>query len=309
MYCTNLSANKNFQLLSAAVLFSFLSLSGCSGNTSNTSSTSSENTLNANNTNDTNFSDSSNLSNETVALNPANIISWHWQLQGTLNTYLDVDIYDIDLFDTDKEVIRTLKNDSKQVICYFSAGSYESWRDDADQFSSSILGNDLDGWEGERWLDIRDESLKLIMQNRLDLAREKGCDGVEPDNVDGYVNSTGFDLSYDDQLNYNIFLAKEAHKRGLSIALKNDLEQIKELSAYYDFALNEECFTYDECDELLPFIEQNKSVLIAVYEDKYISNINGERDKICEESLEKGFSTLVLPLELDDSFRYSCDNE
>jgi hypothetical protein len=38
---------------------------------------------------------------------------------------------------------------------------------------------------------------------RLDLAKNKKCDGVEPDNIDGFQNKTGFSLSYSDQLNFN----------------------------------------------------------------------------------------------------------
>ena len=49
-----------------------------------------------------------------------------------------------------------------------------------------------------------------IILDRLDVARAKGCDGVEPDNVDGYANKTGFDLTKDDQLRFNRFLAVEA---------------------------------------------------------------------------------------------------
>ena len=37
-----------------------------------------------------------------------------------------------------------------------------------------------------------------------------GCDGVEPDNVDGYVNDTGFDLTAGDQLDFNRFARGEA---------------------------------------------------------------------------------------------------
>ena len=52
------------------------------------------------------------------------------------------------------------------------------------------------------------------MQARLDLAVSKGCVGVEPDNVDGYQNSSGFPLTAADQLAYNRFLAGEARARG-----------------------------------------------------------------------------------------------
>ena len=35
---------------------------------------------------------------------------------------------------------------------------------------------------------------------------DKGFDGIEPDNIDGFLNNTGFDLTYEDQLAY-IWLA------------------------------------------------------------------------------------------------------
>ena len=41
-----------------------------------------------------------------------------------------------------------------RVICYFSAGSYDHNRPDADQFYDSDIGNKMDGWN-EKWIDIR----------------------------------------------------------------------------------------------------------------------------------------------------------
>ena len=73
---------------------------------------------------------------------------------------------------------------------------------------------------------------------------------------DGYSNDTGFSLTFENQLNYNKMLAEEAHKRGLSIALKNDLSQIKQLEPYFDFAINEQCHQYNECSLLTPFIKK-----------------------------------------------------
>ena len=58
--------------------------------------------------------------------------------------------------------------------------------------------------------------------------KTKGYDGVEPDNVDRYVNASGFDLDADAQLAFNRFIANEAHARGLSVGLKNDLDQVPE---------------------------------------------------------------------------------
>jgi len=231
--------------------------------------------------------------------------SWQWQLSGVLNSSYDVDVYDIDLFDTPIETIESLHEENRRVICYFSAGTFEDWREDRDYFPDEVLGNSLENWQGEMWLDIRSSQVREIMKNRLDLAKSKGCDGVEPDNIDGYENNTGFDLTAQDQLDYNIFIADEAHKRGLSVGLKNDFAQAEILEPFFDFSVSEECFKNGECNYLTPFIDANKSVFEAEYSEEYVTN-SIEREKMCQESNSLKFQTLVLPMELDDTFRYSC---
>ena len=232
-------------------------------------------------------------------------VTWQWQLEGNLNTSYSVALYDVDLFDTRNTTIQNLQQSGIKVVCYFSAGSYEDYRDDRELFLPNTLGNTLDGWDNERWLDIRSANVHSIMKKRLDIAKNKGCDGVEPDNMDGYTNNSGFNLTSQDQLAYNRFIANEAHKRGLAVGLKNDLDQISELVEYFDFAVNEQCFEYSECDALLPFINHGKPVLTAEYLDKYV-NSSSEREAICQESRDNQFSTLILPLDLNDSFRFSC---
>jgi len=232
--------------------------------------------------------------------------TWQWQLQGEINTGYDVDVYDIDLFDVPVSLIQSLQQQGRIVICYFSAGSYEPFRVDADDFPESTFGLPLDGFEEELWIDIRSPEIQSIMMNRLDLAMEKGCDGVEPDNVDGYINPTGFELSGEDQLAFNFFLARESHQRGLSVGLKNDLDQVPELVAEFDFSVNEQCHEFDECHLLDPFIEAGKPVFNVEYESSFVED-EVVRNKMCEQALERNLRTLVLPLDLDDSFRFSCD--
>lgn len=99
----------------------------------------------------------------------------------------DVSIFDIDLFDTPTSTIAQLHKLGKKVICYFSAGSYENWRPDAKDFKNDDLGKNLDDWPGEKWIKLNSQNVRDIMKKRIDLAKEKGCDGVDPDNVDGYV--------------------------------------------------------------------------------------------------------------------------
>ena len=156
--------------------------------------------------------------------------TWQWQLTGAIDTSIDVEMYDIDLFDVPAATISSLIAAGRAVICYLSAGSWEDWRPDAGDYPPGVLGNPLDGWPGERWVDIRRlDILGPILEARLDLAESKGCTGVEPDNVDAYQNDSGFPLQAADQLVFNRWLASEAHQRGLSVGLKNDLDQVPDL--------------------------------------------------------------------------------
>lgn len=233
--------------------------------------------------------------------------TWQWQLRGTLNTSYNVVVYDVDLFDNSAATIAQLKAVGRKVVCYFSAGSAENWRIDYAQFTPGDKGKALAGWPGENWLDTRSANVRTIMKARLDLAMTKGCDGVEPDNVDGYANSSGFALSADTQLDYNRFLATEAHHRGLAVALKNDVAQLNELEPSFDFAVNEQCHEYAECGGYSAFISKDKPVFNAEYADTYRNNTGGARDALCRAAIADHMRTLVLPLQLDDSFRYSCD--
>ena len=167
-----------------------------------------------------------------ITLAPAPGTTWQWQLSGAIDTSHAVAMYDIDLFDAPPAAIDSLHRSGRMVVCYFSAGSWENWRPDQGTFPAAVKGKTLDGWPDERWLDVRRlDLLGPIIEARLDLAVARGCDGVEPDNVDGYANSTGFPLTAAEQRRYNTWLAERAHERGLSVGLKNDLDQVPALGS------------------------------------------------------------------------------
>jgi hypothetical protein len=133
---------------------------------------------------------------------PAKSTSWQWQLTGLpVDQTIDATLYDIDLFDNPASVVASLHARGRRVVCYMSAGTFEDWRPDAGQFPSSVLGARVEGWAGERWVDIRQlDILRPLMEARMDLCRRKGFDAIEPDNVDGYANRSGFPLTAEDQL-------------------------------------------------------------------------------------------------------------
>eukprot|EP01083_Nonionella_stella_P182841 658980_1 len=226
--------------------------------------------------------------------------TWQWQIDSnqSISDIYNVDMYDVDLFDTSAASISSLHAQNRKVICYFSAGSWEDWRPDANQFPDSVKGNHLAGWQREKWLNISDwNTLRPVMTNRMDLAVSKQCDGIHPDNVDGYASSNGFNLTFNDQITYNIHLATEAHARDLAIGLKNALEQIDSLIDHFDFAINEECNTLNECDSLLKFTQNNKTVFGVEYDL--------DVTQFCDKMNAFGFDFLVKNWDLDACV-YAC---
>ncbi len=224
--------------------------------------------------------------------------TWYWQLEGKINLSKNVKIYDVDLFKITKEEIKKLHEKGIKVICYFNAGAYEDYRNDSNLFPKTIIGKTLTEWKDEKWIDIRKINLiEPIITERMNIAVEKNCDAIEPDNIEGYQNPTGFKITYEDQIKYNKYLAEEAHKRNLSIALKNDIEQIKDLIDYYDLAINEQCFEYEECKLLLPFIKQDKAVLGVEY--------NLKLKEFCKKAEEYNFSWLKAEYSLNGTTK-SC---
>jgi hypothetical protein len=65
--------------------------------------------------------------------------------------------------------------------------------------------NRMDGWD-EWWLDIVSPkclaNIKPIMAARIKSAMDKGCDGVDPDNMDSYTNGVSYGAQDYHQVDY-----------------------------------------------------------------------------------------------------------
>ena len=227
--------------------------------------------------------------------------SWQWDLGDSPDLSIVAEVWDLDLFDTSAETVQQLHAQDRYVICYLNAGSWEDWRSDAGDFPVEVIGRNYAGWPGEKWLDIRKiDLLAPLLQSRLNLCRDKGFNGVEPDNIDGYQNNTGFLLSAADQLAFNRWLAEEAHARGLSIGLKNDPDQARELLVDFDWVLAENCFSEGWCEDLLPFVESGKAVFAVEY-----TNSKNDFASSCQQAQKMGINLIKKNINLD-TFRQTC---
>jgi len=219
------------------------------------------------------------------------------------NPISEAAVYDIDGEYATAAQVSALHAQGKKVICYVDLGVWEDYRPDASTFPGvqqegkkytgdprfanvDIIGSDDNGWNGSKWMDIRRiDILKPIMMKRLvDWCQAKGFDSVEPDEITDYSNDPGFPLTYQDQLAYNRAVADWVHSLGMSVGLKGDIEQARDLQPSFDWTLNEECFMYDECTTvsgdgpgdnlgdrpgLQTFVNANKAVWVAEYPSEY----------------------------------------
>ena len=238
--------------------------------------------------------------------------SWQIVLNGKEGAAIDMsrDVYDFDLFDN-QAAIKAVKaaNSTKKVMCYFSAGTWESWRCDSSCFPKSDLGGIMCDWPGERWVKPGSQTIRDIMLKRLDLAKSVGCDGVDPDNIDAFDNEdeNTLGLTRDDAISYINFLADAAHARGMSCGLKNSADIAEDTISKVDYQVNEECVAQKNCGDFQVYIKNNKPVFNIEYpysggEASSKAWTTSEMTSRCTTaaSSAKGFSVLLKNLSLND---------
>jgi hypothetical protein len=229
---------------------------------------------------------------------PPEHLTWYWQLQGTVNNSRPVAAYDIDGFENTSIEVAALHSKSIHVICYIDIGTYEPGRPDTSSFPAGVVGAEVQGWPGEKWLDVRQLSvLEPIMIKRFEMCKEKGFDAVEPDNMDGYENNPGFPITAVQQATYDEWVATEVHSLGMAVLQKNDGEQTATFEPYFDGALSEECNVYDECSSFTPYLTAGKPVLNAEY---------GSSNAFCAADNAAGIMGARFDLELDGKTFEPC---
>lgn len=210
---------------------------------------------------------------------------WQFQLQGEIDLSIRAPVYEVDGFDVSARTVKRLHRLGRKVICYIDVGSWEVYRPDAGRFPRSVIGRKYEGYPDERWLDIRRfRRFAGPLEARIRMCARKGFDALEPDNVNGWENRTGFPIKARHQLRFNRWVARTAHRHGLAVGLKNDGRQARKLAGSFDFAIVEQCFQYDECGQYRPFIRKGKPVWAVEYE---LPN-----RRFCQRAKRVGFSAI-----------------
>ncbi|KAI1320339.1 glycoside hydrolase superfamily [Xylariaceae sp. FL0255] len=247
----------------------------------------------------------SNSSTGSNVIQPTVGETWDYPLGFSLtpsNVNKSIAFYPVDWENTDADTISLLKSAGHTIVCYFSAGSVESYRSDADQFPASAVGNTLQGWDDENWVDTRDKTVRKIMAARIQTSKDKGCVGVDADNIDGYENDSGFPLTEDTAVDYITYLADTANGLGLAYGLKNGGDLVDRVVDKCAWAINEQCAEYSECADWAPFVKAGKPVFHVEYtESETATSVSAsELKKACDADGQTGFSSIVKHLSLDN---------
>jgi len=230
---------------------------------------------------------------------PEALSSWQIQLSGTLDTSLDVRIYVIDL-DTPSAIIRDLHAAGRIVVCYFSAGTAESFRDDARRFPSASLGQPVADYPDERWIDPRNATVHAIMADRIAKAANAGCDGIQPSGLAGFAADTGLAFTRADQLEYDRWLAGAVHAGGLSIGfVEIDARLAEDLLADFDWNVAWRCIDAG-CPSAAAFVAAGKPALVVEYGDET------RAAAVCPAAKSLGMSAVVKRTAELDAYRAGC---
>jgi hypothetical protein len=212
---------------------------------------------------------------------------WAARLDGPVDIGLDVDFFYLDVEQHTAADLAELRAQGRPYLCYLSAGSWESFRDDSDAFPARVIGNPLANFPGESWLDIRDAAVRELMAERVTLLAERGCAGVPPSSLSAYASDSGFELTLEDELDYARWLAERLHAAGMSAGLMAPAALTGELWPTFDFGLAVDCLEQSGCSAFDVFGQARKPVLHIEFGDEQSA------PELCRSAEALGFDPLI----------------
>ena len=254
---------------------------------------------------------------------PGPLASWEYAIGEPFPVAVPSNVGDVEAYDIDEgnmngvsasEVgasVASIHSRGAKAICYVDTGGWENYRSDASEYSSAVLGRPVPGYSDERYVDIRQWSddpgptgltLGQVLTARFQLCKDEGFDGVETDLDDTYTDSTGFPLTMADEVTFMTEVADVIHGLGMAWFLKNGINGdsfISDMEPLADGTVNEQCWQYDECSALAPFVRAGKPVLNVEYADEAEATI-------CPQALAFPMATMRTDADLDGTIAWAC---
>lgn len=222
---------------------------------------------------------------------------WTARLDGAVDIAQAADFFYLDPDQQPADDLAALREQGRPYLCYLSAGTVEDFRADAGDFPEHAVGNVLVGFPNERWLDVRDATVRELMSQRVERLAAVGCRGVNPASLAAYEADTGFALSLTDSVEYARFIAGRLHEAGMSAGLTAPAALTQELWQNYDFGLAIGCVATSACREYAALAAAGKPVLHVELGEPESAPM------LCKSAQDLGFSALVS----DPGFGGRCE--
>jgi hypothetical protein len=226
---------------------------------------------------------------------PENGVSWFIDLTTTPRNK-SVDIYFLKLFSSENiDNIDRIKSEQTKVFCQLPAGSYDSKIEKdfptGELYPDVYVGNGKSGSSTSYWVDIRADKIVELVTDKIDYASQIGCDGVHFTDVNLHQQSTGFEITYFEQIAFSEKIALESHKRGLAVSFQDVENQVSSLSSSTETILSSECFINGTCSFYEEFAK-DKPVFNIEYSDQI--STSAQVSELCLHSKAYNLETLIL---------------
>ena len=216
-----------------------------------------------------------------IKLPPIGKVGWDWQIGASSDSAIkvasDVKLIDVDGFTTSAAKVAELKKQGLYTVCYINAGSWQPDYPDARDYPDYLKIQQDPDWPAEYFLDVTDvfkpnSVLARILIERMKMCKTKGFDALEPDNLQNDENVRGGRITTQQQIDFNGWIADQAHQQGLAVFQKNGPDKVllkdrtgKMMVEKFDGILNEECQQYGECGPLAEYVKRGKLALNVEY--------------------------------------------
>jgi hypothetical protein len=239
-------------------------------------------------------------------------------------------------------IVSDLHAAGKYSICYVEAGAYQTGFPDDSHFASGDYTNpsgestQMQGYANEHWFDLRGfagwnsgspssftggsaadqtaaANIAAGLNDRFAGCKAEGQDAVEPDDLDGYTNTSqgggsggGWGLTQADSAAFEAWLAYDIHANGLAAFQKNDPANASVDEPLFDGMIIEECNYYnDPCagsgGDATAYLNAGKPVLNAEYTQ------DGETtSKFCSADIAAGITGTLFNVNLSGGTDEPC---
>jgi len=240
---------------------------------------------------------------------PPSDATWQWLPAGQLDFSHPADVYELPLATTSPDVPAEIHARGSHAVCWLPVSTVSTSDPNAKDLDPTLLGRDVPGHPGARYLDIRRlDDLKPFFSARLDDCWAKGFDGVDVSGIDAYDTAsepgTGFPVGITDAVALATTVAGLGHGRGLAVGFHGALvtaprdRLVDAVEPITDFAVAERCArsTFG-CGVFARYPQRGKAVLHLEYLQDYANgtpaNARAILHLMCKAVAPYGYSSIL----------------